>query len=90
MQLKLNDVVMAERRSNKDNLSEAVLEVKIVKGKSLMEYQGEEDSYFAKITMALPTLIAPAKRLLETTTVYQPTATHLFKSFESNVDYELR
>lgn len=86
----MNDAVIADMRSNKDKISEAVLSVEIVKGKSLLEYQGEDNLSFAKIIMALPKLIAPAKRLLETTTVYPPSGHHNFRAFESNVDIETR
>lgn len=40
--------------------------------------------------MALPKHIAPAKRLLETTTVYEPLKHHDYLIFESNVDIETR
>jgi DNA polymerase delta subunit 1 len=62
----------------------------LLKGKSLVEYQGEEDGKFAKITLALPKFVAAAKRLLTTTIVYQPLANHTFYPFESNVDIETR
>ncbi|XP_017784664.1 PREDICTED: DNA polymerase delta catalytic subunit [Nicrophorus vespilloides] len=87
---KLNQVVLADIKSNKENLSEAVLMVEIVQGKSLVEYQGDEYKSFAKITVALPKLVAATKRLLETTTVYQPAAHHNFVPYESNVDIEMR
>jgi DNA polymerase delta subunit 1 len=87
---KLNDAVVADMRSNKDNITEAVLMMELLKGKSLVEYQGEEDGKFAKITLALPKFVAAAKRLLTTTIVYQPLANHTFYPFESNVDIETR
>lgn len=87
---KLNDAVIADMRSNKDNISQAVLAVDIIQGKSLLEYQGDDDINCAKITVALPKLVAPVKRLLETTTVYEPIGYHTFQAFESNVDIEMR
>lgn len=88
--IKLNDAVIADMRSNKDNMSQAVLAIDVVQGKSLLEYQGEDDLNFAKITVALPKLVAPVKRLLETTTVYDPFSYHTFQAFESNVDIDMR
>lgn len=76
--------------ANKSEVPEAVLMVEIVKGKSLMEYTGDEDTNFAKITLTLPKFVPAAKRLLTTTIVYQPLASHSFQVFESNVDFETR
>lgn len=74
----------------KNNIPEAILMVKIVKGKSLMGYTGDEDENFLKIMVALPTLVATTKRMIETANVYQPLANHAFSFFESNVDIDLR
>ncbi|XP_044259978.1 DNA polymerase delta catalytic subunit isoform X2 [Tribolium madens] len=87
---KLNEAVVSDMRSNRDNITEAVLMVELVRGKSLVEYQGEEDCNFAKITLALPKFIAASKRLLSTTVVYQPLAHYTFHFFEANVDIETR
>lgn len=76
--------------ANKSEISEAVLMVEMVKGKSLVEYSGDEDKNFVKITLALPKFVPSAKRLLTTTIVYQPLATHSFSVYESNVDIETR
>lgn len=77
-------------RANKDNITEAILMVEIVQGKSLVEYNGEEDDNFAKITVALPKFVPAAKRLLQNTMIYQPLVNHVFHSYESNVDIETR
>lgn len=82
--------MIADSKSKTENASETVLMVEIIKAKSLLEYQGDEDARFLKITMALPKQIAPAKRLLETTSVYEPLKYHNFKMFESNVDIDTR
>lgn len=76
--------------ANKSEVSEAVLMIEIVKGKSLVEYNGDDDQNFAKITLSLPKFVPTAKRLLTTTIVYQPLASHSFQVFESNVDFETR
>ncbi|XP_072396309.1 DNA polymerase delta catalytic subunit [Diabrotica undecimpunctata] len=87
---KLNDAVLADSTTAKGHTSEAVLMIELVQGKSLVEFTGYEDKTFAKITVALPRMVAAAKRLITTTAVYQPLATHAFHAFESNVDYETR
>lgn len=76
--------------ANKNEISETVLSVEIVKGKSLVEYCGDEDQNFAKITLALPKFVPCAKRLLTQNIVYQPLASHSFSVYESNVDIETR
>lgn len=74
----------------KSDIPEAVLMVKIVQGKSLMGYTGDDNENFLKIMVALPTLVATTKRMIETTNVYQPLANHAFSFYESNVDIDLR
>lgn len=64
--------------------------VKIVQGKSLMGYTGDENLNFLKIMVALPTLVATTKRMIETTVVYQALANTSISFFESNVDIDLR
>lgn len=82
---------MADARGlNKNEVPEAVLMVEIVRGQSLMEYTGDEEKNFAKITLTTPKFVPAAKRLLGTTIIYQPLASHEFHFFESNVDYETR
>lgn len=64
--------------------------MELVKGKTLVEYHGEEDTNFGKITLALPKHVAAAKRLISTNIIYQPLANHSFHFFEANVDIETR
>ncbi|KAJ4932472.1 hypothetical protein JOQ06_010893 [Pogonophryne albipinna] len=61
----LNSVVLKDMRSNKDNLSVTVLAVDITRKESMYGYHGKRILDFLRITMAMPRLIAPAKRLLE-------------------------
>lgn len=86
MQNKLNNAVIADVRS-KEKITDAVLMVQIVQGKSLVEYAGDENLNFIKITVALPRFIVPAKRLLEGGTAIQG---YYCSIFESNVDIEMR
>ncbi|KAJ8919492.1 hypothetical protein NQ315_002113 [Exocentrus adspersus] len=88
---KLNTAILADvRMANKSDVAQAVLKVELVKGKSLVEYSGEEDTNFAKITLVLPKFVPVAKRLLTTTVIYQPLGYHDFCAYESNVDIETR
>lgn len=75
---------------SKNSIPEAVLLVEIVKGKSLMGYTGDEDENFLKIMVALPTLVATTKRMIETTVVYKALENYAVSFFESNVDIDLR
>nr|CAI5856955.1 unnamed protein product [Callosobruchus analis] len=88
---KLDNSVMADvRGAKKTDFPEAVLAVEIVKGKSLVEYTGDEETNFAKITVSAPKFLPPAKRLLTTTIIYEPLQNHSFSIYEGNVDIETR
>ena len=76
-------------RSNNDNVQDAILAVELVQKQSVYGYTGEEKSPFLKITVALPKLIAPCKRLLETEVVYSA-FNHTYQAFESNIDFDIR
>lgn len=86
----LDKAVLADMRSNKENLQEAVLEVTMVEGQSMLGYHGEEKYKFIKIVLALPRLIAAAKRLLERTIVYSAFDFQDCRSYESNIDFDIR
>ncbi|KAM4014758.1 LOW QUALITY PROTEIN: DNA polymerase delta catalytic subunit [Anomaloglossus baeobatrachus] len=81
----LNYVVIKDMRSNKDNISQAVLAVDILKKENMYGYHGKKIAPFLKITMAFPRLIAPAKRLLE-----QGIRFGCFSAYEANIDFEIR
>lgn len=84
----LNKAILEDLRSNKDSIKEAVLEVHLIKAKSIMYYKGDDDNTFAKVSVALPKLIAPAKRLIEK----MPTSFGLMdpKFYETNIDFDIR
>lgn len=87
----LNSAVLADMRSNKDQVSTAVLAVDVVSRENIYGYHGNRKIPFLKITMALPKLIAPAKRLLETGAIGTPShAAQAYQTFESNIDFEVR
>nr|BAJ78755.1 DNA polymerase delta catalytic subunit [Blattella nipponica] len=86
----LNKAVLADMRSNKENIREAILAIELVHRLNLLGYAGENKKGFIKITVALPRLIAACKRLLERETIYPPAGSHQFQAFESNIDFDIR
>lgn len=53
-------------------------------------YHGKRILDFLRITMAMPRLIAPAKRLLEQGFKYGPFPIQCYQSYEANIDFEIR
>lgn len=86
----LNRAILNDMRGNRDNIQEAVLMVEMVHKINLFGYHGENESLFLKITVALPRLIAPAKRLLEKEGIYPEHPSYCFQVFEANIDFDIR
>ncbi|XP_060084003.1 DNA polymerase delta catalytic subunit-like [Ylistrum balloti] len=86
----LDTVVMKDLRSNREGLQSAVLAVDMMNKESIYGYHGNRKVPFLKITVALPRLIAPAKRLLEQGFTCPGYLQHGFQSYESNIDFEVR
>ncbi|XP_029440886.1 DNA polymerase delta catalytic subunit [Rhinatrema bivittatum] len=89
-QKELNSAVIRDMRSNKDNISQAVLATEICMKESIYGYHGKKVLPFLKITMALPRLLAPAKRLLEQGLRCGPLPLHCYQAYETNIDFEIR
>ncbi|CAG02717.1 unnamed protein product, partial [Tetraodon nigroviridis] len=89
-QKELNSVVLKDMRGNKDNISVTVLAVDITRKENMYGYHGKRSLDFLRITMAMPRLIAPAKRLLEQGLKFGPFPFQCFQAFESNIDFEIR
>lgn len=53
-------------------------------------YHGKRSLDFLRITMAMPRLIAPAKRLLEQGLKFGPFPLQSYQSYEANIDFEIR
>lgn len=53
-------------------------------------YHGEHLVPFLKITMAVPRLIAPAKRLLEQGLRCGTLGVNNYQAYEANIDFEIR
>ncbi|CAD5114717.1 DgyrCDS3760 [Dimorphilus gyrociliatus] len=86
----LNSAVIQDMRSNKDNIENAVLNVEVCQKENIYYFRRNRKSAFLKITMALPKLIAPAKRLLEQGFSFPGYRNHCYSAYESNVDFEIR
>ncbi|XP_011645822.1 DNA polymerase delta catalytic subunit isoform X2 [Pogonomyrmex barbatus] len=85
----LDQAVKKDMKSNPDNIQETILAVEVVYKQSMYGYEGHNKLPFLKITVAVPKLIAPCKRLLETDTVYTAFNYH-YRAFESNIDFDIR
>ncbi|KAH9507561.1 hypothetical protein Btru_051479, partial [Bulinus truncatus] len=86
----LNALVRKDMRSNKEGIVQAVLAVDCVERESIYGYHGNKKSLFLKITVAIPRLIAPCKRLLEQGIQLPGYQHHGFQTYESNIDFEIR
>lgn len=86
----LNRVVLADMRSNKDMVVQAVLAVDYHIKESIYGYHGNRKIPFLQITMSLPKLIAPAKRILESGIRYNSNPERAYITYESNIEYEIR
>ncbi|XP_022652508.1 DNA polymerase delta catalytic subunit-like [Varroa destructor] len=87
---KLNRAVIEDIRGSK-SVSEAILECKLVSKQNIYGYSDLGLQPFIKITVLLPRLIAPARRLLETATVSTSAhPSHNYRPFEANIDFEIR
>lgn len=53
-------------------------------------YHGKRSLDFLRVTMAMPRLIAPAKRLLEQGIKFGPFPLQSYQSYEANIDFEIR
>ena len=53
-------------------------------------YHGNKKIPFLKVTVALPRLIAPSKRLLEQGFQCPGYPVHAYQTYESNIDFEIR
>ncbi|XP_071544881.1 DNA polymerase delta catalytic subunit isoform X2 [Panulirus ornatus] len=87
----LNQVLLGDMKSNKENITDTVLAVDIVKKESIYGFHGNRKVPFLKITLARPRLIAAAKRLLGEGKVFLSSiGTPVYEAYESNIDFEIR
>ncbi|CAL1535781.1 unnamed protein product [Lymnaea stagnalis] len=86
----LDAVVRKDLRSNKEHIEHAVLAVDYVMRESIYGYHGNRKTPFLQITVAIPRLIAPCKRLLEQGFQCPGYAHNAFQTYESNIEFEIR
>lgn len=86
----LDKAVLNDMRSNKDGVMQAVLAVEFEMKESIYGFHGNRKIPFLRITMALPKLVAPAKRILETGFKFAGFPERGYSTYESNIDYEVR
>ena len=86
----LNSLVLKDMRSNRENLSQPVLAVELVKKESIYGFHNNRKLPFLKITMALPRLIASAKRLLGQGFACPGFQSDIYQAYESDVGFEIR
>lgn len=85
---RLNRMLLSDQRSTDPSLSNAVLEVKLVKRQTVYGYCEKEQEDFVKITLCLPTMITKAARLLTTMDFFGNNFE--VKCFESNIEFGVR
>ena len=85
MQATLNNAVLHDRAAK--GIRQAVVNVEIVMRKSIYGYHGKDDSPFFKITVAVPRLVPPARRLLEQNAAGVGNS---FVTYESDIPFEIR
>lgn len=86
----LNKTVLADMRSNPENIQEAVLEVSLVEKKNLYGYTGDSTSLFIRISVVFPKMIAATKRLLEREIIMEKFDFQDCRTFETNIDFDIR
>ncbi|KAF5917171.1 hypothetical protein HPG69_014104 [Diceros bicornis minor] len=90
LQRELNAAISRDQRGGKELAGPAVLAVELCSRESMFGYQGHGPSPFLRITLALPRLMAPARRLLEQGIRVAGLGTPSFAPYEANVDFEIR
>ncbi|XP_059007002.1 DNA polymerase delta catalytic subunit [Mustela lutreola] len=90
LQRELNAAISRDQRGGKELMGPAVLSVELCSRESMFGYHGHGPSPFLRITLALPRLMAPARRLLEQGIRVAGLGTPSFAPYEANVDFEIR
>ncbi|XP_049977235.1 DNA polymerase delta catalytic subunit [Alexandromys fortis] len=90
LQRELNTAISRDQRGGKELLGPAVLAIELCSRESMFGYHGQGPSPFLRITLALPRLVAPARRLLEQGIRVPGLGTPSFAPYEANVDFEIR
>ncbi|XP_017656623.1 DNA polymerase delta catalytic subunit isoform X2 [Nannospalax galili] len=90
LQRELNGAISRDQRGGKELSGPAVLAMELCTRESMFGYHGHGPSPFIRITLALPRLMAPTRRLLEQGIHVPGLGTPSFAPYEANVDFEIR
>ncbi|XP_037056261.1 DNA polymerase delta catalytic subunit isoform X3 [Peromyscus leucopus] len=90
LQRELNTAISRDQRGGKELSGPAVLAMELCSRESMFGYHGHGPSPFLRIILALPRLVAPARRLLEQGIRVPGLGTPSFAPYEANVDFEIR
>ncbi|XP_057389454.1 DNA polymerase delta catalytic subunit isoform X2 [Balaenoptera acutorostrata] len=90
LQRELNAAISRDQRGGKELTGLAVLAMELCSRQSMFGYHGHGPSPFLRITLALPRLVAPARRVLEQGIRVAGLGTPSFAPYEANVDFEIR
>lgn len=71
-------------------LQQAVLNVELVMKENIYGFNGNKKMPFLCVTVALQKLVAPARRLLECGISVSGYGERSYKTFESNIDFEVK
>lgn len=85
----LNEVTMREMRGNKE-VSTAVVKVEYCMKQNMYGYNSTGKVPFLKVTVAVPKLVATARRILKEGFKTPKYPTFNYQSYESNIDFEIR
>ncbi|XP_004365086.2 DNA polymerase delta1 catalytic subunit [Capsaspora owczarzaki ATCC 30864] len=86
----LNQNLQQQQRVARDNLSEVVLSVELVMKESIMYFHNNRKLPFVRITLALPTYVTAARKILERGLDVPNLGFRAFETYETNIEYVLR
>ena len=85
----LNEAVLDDMRSNRDNVKTAIVSVEICQKCSIYGFHFNKMYPFLKITVSTPRLIASTRRIVGSVQI-APFHTTCGQTYESNIEYEIR
>ena len=86
----LSRMVTSDQSKKREQVDRPVMSVEVMLKESIYGYHGKKKSLFLKITVALPHLVAPAKRILDRGFTCGRFTSRNYTSYEANVDFESR
>ncbi|CAH8570693.1 DNA polymerase delta catalytic subunit, variant 2 [Schistosoma haematobium] len=86
----LNSMLLKEKSKEFEGLQHLVLRVTCEEKRNVYGFHGNRSLPFLRITLALPRLIAPAKRILDNGLSFADYSLQSYPAFEANIDFEIR